>query len=150
MQPTRDLFQATADLLAADAGTLAPAALANHLHLAINNFVPSLDLALGDLTEATFTGSAALSAGIGTQPTYYDVIDGLYTIRIEEPALGWNWLCTVDPAAPETVYGVYLTDNADAVLLGAMLLPDPVTIDSAGQGMGVGDVTFKFDPTSPH
>ena len=67
MIPTRALWTAIADLLAADANTLAPAALANHVHLAAAPFTPSLDLELGDLTEATFVGSAEKNTTVGAQ-----------------------------------------------------------------------------------
>jgi len=149
MQPTRALWRRGPDLLSADATTLAPPALANHVHLAIANFVPGLDLLLAGLTEATFPGYAALDVGVGAQDVYYDAADGLLTIRLVEPAGGWNWISTGAPGVPETIYGLYVTDNADAVLLGSMLLEDPVTIDAIGQGLGVGDITLKFLPNSP-
>lgn len=148
MQPTRALWRAGPDLLAADTGTLA-AATALHVHLAAAPFVPSLDLTLGDLTEATFTGSAAKLCGTGTQPIFYDGVDGLLTIQMKEPAGGFLFECTADPVSPETIYGIYLTDTADAVLWGSALLPAPVTIDAAGQGVDAGEVTFKFLFGSP-
>lgn len=149
MQPTRLLWRTPADLLAADVGSLA-AATAMHLHLAINNFVPALGLVLGGLTEATFTGSTALNAGTGAQPIAYDGETGLLTIDVKEPAGGWRWECTVDPAAPETIFGVYLTDTANAVLWGAQLLPDPVTITVAGTFLEVPYVRLRFLITSPY
>lgn len=148
MQPTQALWRRPADLLTADTSTLAAVA-AMHLHLAAAPFTPSLAMLLTDFTEATFTGSTALDAGTGTQPIFYDVTDGLLTIVIQEPVGGWTWTCTADPASPETIYGVYLTDNADAVLLGAMLLPTPVTISTSGQGLQVGNLTLKFAFNSP-
>ena len=149
MQPTRALWRKQADLLAADTATLA-AAMAMHVHLCKAPFVPSLDLLLASLTEATFTGSTALAAGTGTQPDFYDVADGALTIQIKEPAGGWLWTCTADPASPEIIYGWYLTDNADAVLYGAALLIAPVTINAAGQAIDIGEVTLKWLPQSPY
>lgn len=148
MQPTRALWRAGPDLLAADTATLA-AATAMHVHLAAAPFTPGLDVSLGSLTEASFTGSAALALGTGAQPIYYDAADGLLTIYLKEPAGGLKWVCTVDPGSPETIYGVYLTDTADAVLWGTMLLDAPLTISSAGQGLEVPYLTFKFSPDSP-
>lgn len=148
MQPTRAIWEAMQDLLAADTGTLAAVA-AMKVHLAKAVFVPSLDLLVGGLTEATFTGSAAKSAGTGTQPTYYDAADGLRTIRLLEPAGGWSWTCTAAPGSPETIYGYYVTDNAGTTLYGAALLDEPVTIDDAGQGVTVGEITLKFLTQSP-
>jgi hypothetical protein len=149
MQPTRALWRRGPDLLSADATTLAPAVNACEVHLAMNAFTPGLDLEIGDLTEATFTGSAAKAVGLGAQPIYYDSADNLLTIRLLEPVGGWNWTCTVAPGAPETIYGVYVTDDTGAILFGAQLLENPVTIDDAGQGLGVGDITLKFLENSP-
>jgi len=148
MQPTTDLWKAQADLLVADTATLGAVA-GLKVHLAINAFAPSLGLALTDLTEATFTGSAALTAGAAPYDAYYDALTGLYTVRVKEPAGGWNWICTAQPAPPETVYGVYLTNGAGTTLWGSMLLPEPVTIDDANQGVGVGDITFQWRVDSP-
>lgn len=148
MQPTRALWEAMQNLLAADTATLA-SVTALHLHLAANNFNPTLDLTLGGLTEATFTGSAAKAAGTGTQTTYYDVVSGYRVIEILEPAGGWHWSCTVTPGSPETIYGVYLTDTANAVLYGAMKLDEPITISASGQGLDIGFVQFRFLLNSP-
>lgn len=148
MQPSRALWEAYQDLLAADTGTLA-AVGAMHLHLAAANFVPSLDLLLASLVEATFTGGAAKNCGTGTQQTYYDVNSGRRVIQILEPAGGWTWICTVTPGAPETIYGYYLTDNADAVLHGAALLSTPVTIQTAGQAVILPYVRMEFLSNSP-
>lgn len=148
MQPTRLLWVSQADLMAADTTNLA-AATAMHLHIAKAPFVPSLDLDIGTLTEADFTGATALDAGTGTQPTYMDSADGLLTIRVKEPAGGWSFLCTADPVAPQTIYGWYLTDTADTVLLGSGLLPQPVVIQEAGQGFSIPEVTLKFAQEYP-
>lgn len=148
MQPTRELWRKCADLLAADTTGLA-SATAMHLHIFSNPVTVSLDMQLTDFVECTFTGSGALNAGTGVQPDFYDAGDGLLTILIKEPAGGWTWTCTVDPVAPENVYGCFLTDNADAVLLGAFLLDNPVTILAAGQGLNVARVTLKFSEGSP-
>lgn len=148
MQPTRALWRSGADLMAADTTKLA-AATAMHAHLAAAPFTPNLDMVLGDFTEATFTGSAALSLGTGTQPIFYDAETGLLTINLEDPAGGYVWTCTVTPGAPETIYGIYLTDNADAVLLGAEAFANPQIIAEAGQGISHGSLQLQFSFDSP-
>jgi len=148
MIPSRELWQAIIDAAAADTAYLA-AATAMHVHLAAAPFTPGLDLDLGTLTEATFTGSAAKSAGTGAQPVSFDVPTGFEIITVKEPAGGWSWVCTVDPGAPETIHGWYITDTADAVLLGSGLLEGPVTIDAAGQGLSVSRIILSFSETSP-
>lgn len=148
LQPTRALWEASQDLLAADTGTLA-AVTAMKLHLAAADFNPTLDIALGTLVEATFTGSAAKSAGTGTQPTFYDVGGGYRVIEILEPAGGWHWTCTATPAAPETIYGVFLTDNASAVLYGTEKFDNPITITASGQGIDLPFAKLRFRTNSP-
>ena len=149
MQPSRELWEDMMDLLAADAATLG-SVTAMKVHLFINNIVPSLDSVAADFTPATFTGSTAKTAGTGTQPTYYDAATGIRVIEILEPAGGWHWVCTVDPGAPEVVYGAYLTDNAGTVLWGSVLLDAPVTISRAGQGLDIGYLQFRFRTNSPY
>lgn len=148
MKPTRALWRAPADLLAADTASLA-AATAMHLHLAKASFVPGLDLILADLTEADFTGATAIALGTGAQPVFYDVATGNLSILLKPPVGGFVWTCTADPVSPQTIYGCYLTDTADAVLWGAFLLPQPVSIAAAGQGIIVQDPTLQFGTESP-
>jgi hypothetical protein len=149
MQPTRALWRRGPDLLAADTTTLSQAANALQVHLAINNFAPGLDLLLASLTEATFPGYGAKNVGLNTQPVFYDAETGLLTIKLIEPAGGWLWQSTGVPAAAETIYGCYLTDNAGAILYGSQLLETPVTIDNTGQGIQIDNIDFVFSLTSP-
>jgi hypothetical protein len=149
MQPTRNLWQSAADLVAADTALLA-AATAVHVHLSKKSFSPSLDNVLADFDEATFIGSTAANVGTGTQPAYYDVATGLYTIDLKSPVGGFKWICTFDPTVPEVIYGIYLTDTANAVLLGSQLLDQPVTIQNAGQGLDVGPIQLRWLFNSPY
>lgn len=149
MQPTRALWRRGADLLAADSTTLAPAALANKVKLSMADFTPSLDMVLGDFTEATFDGYAAKELGVGTQPIYYDAETGLLTITLEDPAGGYVWSTTGVTNLPQTIYGAYLVDNASAVLLGAYKFPNPVTLTESGQGVSFGELQLEFQPDSP-
>lgn len=134
MLGTNVLLDALVNLLAADTATLANAA-ALHLHLAMAPFTPAVNLVVAGMTEATFTGAGAKSAGVGAQGVFVDPVSGLRTILILEPAGGWQWQCTVTPAPAQSIYGVYLTDNADAVLLGSELFAQPIVISAAGQGI---------------
>lgn len=148
MIPTRALWRSAFDLMAADTTKLA-SATAQKMHLAKNAFTPSLDLLLAGLTEATFVGSAAKLAGIGTQQVFFNVATGFWNIQILEPAGGWTWTCTTAPGTPETIFGIYLTDNTSAILYGSLLLPGPITIQSIGDSIVVGGTTLSFPTTSP-
>jgi hypothetical protein len=150
MLPVKSLRLDLGSTLAADPATLAPVALGNMIRLVASPFTPNEDLTLAGLTLATFTGSAAKTAGIGAQDVGVDPATGLQSITILEPAGGWRWQCTVTPAVPETIFGYILTDNAGAVLLAAQLLPSPVAISASGQFIEIGTVrlTFVLTPMS--
>lgn len=149
MQPTNVILDAIANLLAADPTTLAPVANALHVHLAIAAFTPGPTLSVGDFTEATFTGGAALPAGVGACQEFTDPVTGQRIVQLNEPAGGWHWHCTAGTGLPQTVYGYYVTDHADAVLYGCARLPANVTITASGQGLDVDQVRFTFLNTSP-
>lgn len=150
MTPSKLLFDAIQSLLAADSATLAPATDANIVSLVINNFTPSQDLVIGDLTLATFTGSAPKAAGTGTQTVYTDPISGERVIQVKEPVGGWTWVCTATPGTPETVYGVILTNDDGTVLLGSQLLDVPVPIVNNGDGFSIAKLWFQFLNQSPY
>ena len=143
MQPTRAIWRKGLDLLAADTTSLG-ASTACKVHLFNNAASIGLDMVLTDFTECTFTGSAALSVGTGTQPTSYDASDGVLTMDLLSPVGGFNWTCTATPSAPETVYGYYVTDSTNAILYAAGRLPNPLTINASGQSVLVGDITIKY------
>lgn len=136
MIPTSVILDATADLLAADTGTLGAVAAMN-VHLIVEPFTPSESTDFTALTEASFTGGAALACGTGTQQVFTDPLTGERIIQLKEPAGGFSWECTADPVAPETVYGFVVTDDADTVTYGSALLATPVPISAAGQGFSV-------------
>jgi hypothetical protein len=145
MQITRAVFNAIADLLAADVNILA-AATAMHVHLCINDFTPSLDTVLADLEFATFNGSAAKSCGTGAQQVFNDVVSGQRVVQLLEPVGGFTWEAAATPAEPETVYGFAVTNTDDDELWGIERLPDPVTISLIGDGLAVGHIRIPFNP----
>lgn len=147
MQISRVIFNAIADLLAADTELLA-AATAMHVHLVTNDFVPSLDVDIGDLTLADFTGSTPKNCGTGEQQVFNDPVTGDRLVQLLEPAGGFTWECTADPDPAQTVYGYVVTDTANAVVLGCDRLPVPVTISAAGQGITIGNIRIPFTPSS--
>jgi hypothetical protein len=146
--PTNVLLDRMAALLAADATTLAPAALNVHVHLAMAPFTPGPTLTVASFTEAAFTGYAALNAGTGGQQSFADPGTGNRVIQLLEPAGGWHWATTAGAGLPITIYGYYVTDNANAVLYGSALLPTPVTLAATAQGVDVAQVRFALIPSA--
>lgn len=147
-QPTQTLLNRLNALLAADTTTLAPAAGGVKVHLAQNSFAPSLSLGLASLTEASFTGYAALLAAVGTQQSFQDPTTGNGIVQLIEPLGGWHWASSAATGLPQTIYGFYVTDNGTATLYGAALFSSPVTLTAQGQGIDVAQVRFAVIPTA--
>ncbi len=150
MLPVKTIRLQMGELLAADSTYLAPAVNGNKVSLIAAPFTPDENLVLGNLTLATFTGSAAKVAGTGTQGTGVDPATGEQIITILDPAGGWRWECTAAPGAPETIYGIALTDNGVTVLYGVEPFDVPVTIAAVGDQVQVGNVklTVNSSPIS--
>lgn len=143
MLPTRAVRLQLGELLGADATTLAPVA-ANKIALIAADFTPDENLVLGDLTLATFTGSAPKAGATGAQGVGIDPLTGDQVITILPPAGGYLFECTVAPGAPETIFGYALVDNAAAVLLGVVKFPDAFTIENVGDQVDCGNPTMRL------
>ena len=143
MLPVRLLRIALGELLADDTGTLAPVA-ANKVALIIAAFALTENLAVGDLTLATFTGSTPKAGAALTQQVGIDPLTGDQVLTILAPAGGWRFECSGAPASPQTVYGFALIDDAGTGLLGAELLATPVTIRDVGDFVDLGAITIRF------
>jgi hypothetical protein len=138
--PTQDLFRAMLELLAADTATLSPAADELHLHLVVNSIIPGRALVIGDLTLATFPGYASLVIPLGDQAVGFDPVRGEWFIGITEPEGGFRWQANAAVDPTQTAFAVALTDNTDADLYGAALLPTPVLVQSDGDVVEIGFV----------
>jgi hypothetical protein len=145
--PSNALLNELQTILAADVGSLA-AATALKVHLAQAAFTPSPSLALGTLTEATFTGYSSLLATTGTQQTFNDPTSGNRIIQLKEPAGGWHWQATAGTGLPQTMFGWYLTDNGVSILWGSALFNPTVTLVNSGDGVDIGQVRFGLVPSA--
>lgn len=138
-------------LLAADATTLAPASDANMIALIIAPFSLSENLVVGDLTLATANGLAPIAGATGAQEVALDPTTNQQLITLKPGASsGWRWVTSGGLSVPITVYGIALTDNAGTTLLGAGLLPAPVTVAADGYQIDVDPVqmTLVLNPIS--
>lgn len=149
MVPTKLVENAMRDALAADAGTLAPPALANRVYLVAAPFVPGRLTDVAGLTLATFAGSGHKVVGVGTQQAFYDPATDRNIVQLLEPAGGWHWQASLAPAAPEVIYGYVVTDNGATVTLGSDLLPAPVTIQAVGDAVDVGEIRIPIPVPLP-
>lgn len=131
------------ELLAADATTLAPAVNANEVMLVANNVAIDENKVIGDLTAATFTGSANIVGVAGAQLAGIDPATGDQLIQIKAPAGGWRWECTVAPGAPETIYALALVTTGGAALL-ALQPIESVVIANVGDVVMGGDLIMRM------
>lgn len=143
MLPTQAMINRLATILGADTGSIAAAA-APKLHLAMSAFTPGPGLTLAQLTEATFTGYAALAGAPGVVVPFVDPTSGLQIVQLPDPAGGWHFSCTGATGLPQTIYGWYVTDSAGVTLWGAQLFTTPVVVTAAGQGVDVPLVRFAL------
>jgi hypothetical protein len=146
MIPGQTIINRLVALLAGDTTTLASATLACKVHLAQAAFTPAPGLTVASFTEATFQGYAALAAGLNTQQVFFDPATGNQILQMLEPAGGWHWGTTGTTSLPQTIYGWYMTDNASATVYGSALLPSPVVLNAASQGVDVPQVRYTFPP----
>jgi len=131
-------------LLGADTVSLAEPTTFVKVHLAMEPFTPSLGLSVGDLVEATFTGYAEKSASDAATQVFKDPNSGEQVMQVKEPAGGWHWQTGGGFVGPQTIYGYYLTDMAGTILWASELLPEPVVLITAGQGVDVDQVRVKL------
>jgi len=148
MTPTDLILNALQTLLGEDPATLAPVTDGLLVHLANAAFTPSVSLVLAGLSEADFTGAAALEAGAGPCQLFTDGISGLRVIQLNEPLGGWHWQPTNTSNLPQIIYGYYVTDNPATVLYGAALFPTPYNLSAVGQGIDVGQIRFTLMPNA--
>jgi hypothetical protein len=143
MVPTQALIDAVAAAIAADEDALAAAAFL-HVYLVSNNFVPGNGLVVDNLVKATFTGSTAKVTTSATMQTFRDAQTGEWIIQIPEPAGGWHWQTGDAVNLPQTIYGYALTNVGETTLWGTALLPSPILLNGAGQGIDIAQVRFRL------
>jgi len=146
MLPTLTLLERMADLIGADTVTLAAPTPFVEIHLSQTAFVPSPDLVMADITEATFDGYAPLNAASAATQVFSDPATGDIMIQVREPAGGWNFQTTGTTDLPQTIFGFVLTDAAGAVVHGSELLDTPITLDGSGQGFDIPNVNYRLQP----
>jgi len=144
MLPMKTVRLQLGELLAADATTLAPAADENTIALIAAPFTESEILLPGDLTLATFTGSAPKAGVAGAQQAGIDPTTGDQVITILAPVGGYRFECTAAPAEPETIYGYALMNDDQTLLFAVKALPVPVTIEAVADFIDLGAITMTI------
>ncbi len=100
------------------------------MHLFISNTTPTPSTVVGAFTECTDGGYAPVTP-IGFTAA---ILNGSNLGEMSAPAISWVFDYT---AGPQTVYGYYLTDNADGLLVYSERFATPFPITAAGQVLGV-------------
>lgn len=135
-------------LLAADATILGRAANANKIRLASANFTPGENMAIGDFTEATFDGYAAIDVTLGAQPEGLDPATFDSLITISPPIGGFRFASTGVTSLPMTIYGYYLTDKTATIVYAAFKFTSPIVITASGQVIELGNVDLRLPANS--
>jgi hypothetical protein len=148
MQTTLALREKAAQLLAADATTLAPATDANKMVLCKANFPETEQVVVGDITPADFDGSTPLLAGTGTQSEGLDPITNAARITIKSPVGGWRWETTGITNLPQTIYGVALMSNDLSVVLAVERFDTPIVLTAVNQVIDRGPYEIVQAPNS--
>ncbi len=142
MQPTNAILNAMATLLAGDPNTLGETVGGVKIRLATNAFNPTPDNVIADFTEANFAGYAALLAALGPQQVFFDPTIGAKIIQMVEPLGGWNWVTTGAANLPQSIFGVFMTNNANTVVLGSYRFQAPYVLTGPGQGFNIPQMRF--------
>jgi hypothetical protein len=143
MLPMKAIRLELGTLLAADVATLAPVA-ANKIALIMAPFSLNENLAITDLTLATFATSTPIAGAAGAQAVGVDpaTLDQVITIKV--PAGGYRWVVTALTNLPQTIYGWALIDTAGATLIAVGQFPTPYLLQDVGQEIDLGNVTIQF------
>lgn len=108
-----------------------PGALyARTLILFQNNISITNTTLLAALTEATFTGYAAVAAQVFAAP----YIDQAGLVRTNAPSVPF---VMTDTVTPNTIYGWALTDSGKTILVLSGKFPSPIVLSQANQGLDV-------------
>jgi hypothetical protein len=132
-----------AQLLAADASTLAPATDANVIALVKAPIAPGEGLLLIDITLADFDGSTPIDVGTGTQPEALDPNTADAIISLLPPAGGFRFETTGITNLPQTIYGYVLLNNAMTKVYASESLATPITLTAINQVIELGTVHIR-------
>jgi hypothetical protein len=95
-------------------------------HLFVNNITPTLGTVLSGLTEASFTGYASVSLSWSNYTL--NGVSGHNGYALAPPIVFTN-----SSGSPQNVYGYYVTDSANTLLLAVALFDSaPVSIPNGG------------------
>lgn len=145
MKPVKALAATLSTLLAADTTILANAS-ALKVGLITQEFTPSIDRVIGDLTIASGNGLDPLAGVAGAQNESVDAGTGELIVEIKPPAGGFRWETSGGFVGPKTVYGFALTNNAGSTLYGTETLAEPIELTADNQAVSAPPLMFRIDP----
>lgn len=137
MLPKQSVRLLFGSLLAANAGSLAPAADPNKIALFKNAIVPNEELSIDDFELADFDGSTPIAGATGAQAVAVDPVTGQQRITIKDPAGGYRWVTSGVTNLPQTIYGHVLLVNDLSEWIAMEVWDEPVTLNATGQEVSV-------------
>jgi len=113
-----------------------------NLRLYANDYSPVAGTVIGDLTEANFTGYAAVNGSWGSISTGGDG----KAVTVGGP---FNFTVGSSPSVGNLIYGWYLTSNSGLLLAAERLSTDGLEMASEGQQISLVTVTLKVYEGTP-
>lgn len=100
------------------------------LHLFQNNLTPTTNTVIGDFTEATFAGYAAVDIITWSAPSV--------AAHVATIGAAVRTFTRSTTGAGQTIYGYYVTNNGDTILWWSERDPNaPITLTNAGDSYSV-------------
>jgi len=109
-------------------------------------YTPEIGLLLGDIELADFTPVGDLQITQSAVPNAsVDPETGDPMLTVVPPVGGWYWETADAVNLPQLIYG-YAVINAAGDTLVAVTdpLPDPITLEAAGESLNAGILTFRL------
>lgn len=150
MFPVDVIRDRLANLLAADATTLAPAEDGVKVTLITGDIELSPALTILDFADrgVLSNGLAAINAAPGTQNESVDPVTTNRKVELKEPAGGWRWETTSKPDPSITVTGAIVTNNDFDALYGIIVFDDPITLNDTNQSISIGTIELPISQTA--
>lgn len=107
-------------------------------------FTPGLDVNIGNLSLANFTGSGALSSNTSWSGPNIDPTTRSRYITYPSAIGGNTWLVGDTVNLPQTIYGYVVSEHGTNNTFGSHLLPTPITLQEPGDQIDIGPVTISL------
>ncbi len=147
MQITNVVANLIGPLLAGDDSSLGPASSPCKVALVENDFNPTINTMIGDLTVCAVAGLTPIAVATGDQYESRDPLTGEIVVEMKPPAGGFYFEATSGTGLPKTIYGIAVINNGGSTLFMSERFETPVVINAVNQVVPCPRVCLRIDPT---